>query len=368
MRIAYVVLHLDSQAMRGGVGTKILTQVRLWGESGHEVQCFLLAREEMTLPHVRVYAFNGNVGHPFGFLLREILRSRALHKMISDIRKYQPDIIYLRYGLFTVPLQNLFKISPVVVEINTNDVDEYRYRGLFFYLMNLLTRGLILGSASGFISVSGEVIGLPQNVIFRKPMRVIGNGVDLEQYPQLPAPSNTIPVLVMMASPGLNWHGIDKLLDLALQCPDLRITIIGYSPGDLGFPVPANVELLGFMEHSYIRSHLARADVAFGTLALHRKNMQGTSALKVNEALACGLPLILAYEDTNLSGLDCDYILRLPNTENNVKENVRQIRDFAYQMIGKRVDRDLVRHRIDQREKEKERLEFFSAILQSNPR
>jgi hypothetical protein len=367
MRIAYVALHFDARVISGGVGYKINSQLRLWRETGHAARWFVLTRDPVQLEETEAFQF-GASSAPLVFrpLLREISRIRALDRLIAAVAAYGPDIIYLRYGLFSIPLQKLFRIAPVVVELNTNDLDEYRYRGPFLYLANRLTRGLLLGRASGLISVSREVVRLPQNIRFGKPMRVIGNGVPLEQYPELPAPANPTPVLAMIASPGYNWHGIDKLRDLALQCPEFTIKVIGYAAGDVDFPVPPNLELLGFMQHGLIKDVLAQADVAFGTLALHRKNMQGTSALKVNEALAYGIPLILAYEDTNVSDLDSDCLLRLPNTENNVKENVGQIRDFVRRMIGKRVDRELARGRIDQRQKESERLAFFAEIVRTS--
>jgi glycosyl transferase family 4 len=367
MRIAYVALHFDARVISGGVGYKIGSQLRLWREAGHAARWFVLTRDPVQLEETEAFRFeSGPAPRLLRPLLLELSRIRALDGLIAAVAAYQPDIIYLRYGLFSIPLQKLFRIAPVVLELNTNDLDEYRYRGPFFYLANRLTRGLLLGKAAGLVSVSREVTHLPQNTRFRKPMRVIGNGVPLEQYPELPAPANPTPVLAMIASPGYNWHGIDKLRDLAVQCPEFTIKIIGYASADVDFPVPPNMELLGFMQHGFIKDILAQADVAFGTLALHRKNMQGTSALKVNEALAYGIPLILAYEDTNVSDLDCDCLLRLPNTENNIKENVAQIREFVHRMIGRRVDRELVRGRIDQRQKERERLDFFDEIVRTN--
>jgi glycosyltransferase involved in cell wall biosynthesis len=364
MRIAYVALHFDSRIMKSGVGNKIQTQVRLWRELGHEARLFLLSRDAIDLENVEPHIFTSRINFPvLRPILRELDRMQALGRLMDSVASYKPDLIYLRYGLFTFLLQNLYKIAPVVVEINTNDVVEYRYRGLFFYLMNRFTRRIVLGRASGFAPVSREIAQLPQNRIFNRPMRVIANGIDLQRYSELPAPSNSKPVLAMVASPGYDWHGIDKLCYLASQCPDFKIIIVGYSADDIDNPIPPNLELPGFVSHDRIKNILARADVALGTLAWHRIKMEEGSTLKVVEALAYGIPVILGYDDTNLSGLGCDLILRLPNTERNVIDNIQQIRDFAYRMIGKRIDRNLVELRISQREKEKSRLAFFEEIL-----
>lgn len=90
------------------------------------------------MPDASQFVFRPPRKSPSGvkFVLREIARSNALTKLISQVRQYQPDIIYFRFGLFTVPLQRLFKVAPLVLEVNSNDYAEYRSRGLFYYWLN----------------------------------------------------------------------------------------------------------------------------------------------------------------------------------------------------------------------------------------
>jgi glycosyltransferase involved in cell wall biosynthesis len=366
MRIAYVVIHLGNQLMLSGVGDKVQTHVRLWREKGHVVRLFLLTQDEPNLEGVEIYRFTPGILTPtwLRFVTREVNRSRMLKQLIEGVALYQPDIIYLRYGLFTVPLQKLYRIAPVVVETNTNDIDEYRHRGPFYYWINRFTRGILLGNAAGIITPSNEVANLPANQVYRRPIRVVSNGIDFERYESLPAPSNPTPVLAMVATPGNPWNGVDKLRQLALRCPDLKIMVIGYGPQDLDGYVPENMQLCGFVEHSHVANLLSQADVALGTMALHRKNMDEVPPLKLREALVLGMPVILSHRDPDLSDLEAEFILHLPNTENNVVENIDRIRDFAYRMIGKRADRALVRPLIDQQRKEEERLAFFAAIFE----
>ncbi len=91
--------------------------------------------------------------------------------------------------------------------------------------------------------------------------------------------------------------------------------------------------------------------------------MREASVWKIREALAYGLPVIIAYRDTDLNEVDLDTILRIPNTENNVVENAETIRKFAYGMMGRRVDINSVAPYLDQKQKEITRLEFFQQIL-----
>jgi glycosyltransferase involved in cell wall biosynthesis len=367
MRIAYVILHLDELTMQGGVGKKIQRQVNLWREMTHHVRVFILSPDEYCFDGVKSYSFDSSTSKlsKIPFLHREFSRSRVLQKIIRDVETYHPDIVYLRYGLYTVPLHKLFKKLPGVVEINTNDIDEYLYRGWFYYWVNKLTRGIIFGHAAGIVAPTFELQEMPCNQMYGKPITVVSNGIDLDDFIALPPTNNKTPVLAFVATPGYPWHGFDKIHKLADMCQDIKFLIIGYGLGDSPLSPPSNMELLGFLNKEEIRKALMKVDAVFGTLALHRKNMEEASPLKVREALAYGLPVIYAYKDTDLADLESEYLLRLPNTEYNVIDNVDRIRKFAYQMRGQRVKSQLILSRIDQRKKEKQRLAFFETILRS---
>ena len=368
MRIAYVALHLEKKYIFGGVGRKIREHVRIWNEMGHDARLFLLTPDEINLPDITSFQFGSlKKFKPLWGLEREISRSRSLGKLIQDVAEFQPDIIYLRYGLFTVPLPRLFQIAPVILEVNTDDVIEYRHRGLFFYYLNRITRGQIFGKASGFVPISHELVTRPSISRFNKPVLVLSNGIDLNTVKPLPAPCNSIPRLAFVGIPGLDWNGEDKLIEFARSVPDIQLDLVGFSCTDMpGESIPDNVVFHGLVDVAKVYEILSHADITSGTLALHRKQLQENSALKVREALALGIPIILGYYDTDVSGRDFDFVLQLPNEENNVKDNTEKIRDFVYHMVGKRVDREAIAPLIDQRKKEERRLAFFEKIINQN--
>ncbi|MBK6644603.1 MAG: glycosyltransferase family 4 protein [Anaerolineales bacterium] len=357
MRVAYVTIHVAPEIMQGGVGKKIQTQMKIWREKGHEVALFSLTPAEIPFPEERQFVFDAKTN----LLTREANRASGLMRMLDSIREYKPDVIYLRFGLYSFPLHRLFKIAPVVLETNSDDRQEYVKRGAFFYWMNRLTRNLTFGPASGIIFPSHELVDvlMPKR---DKPFRVISNGMDLSHVEALPATKNERPAVTMVCSPGMKWHGVDKLIRFAEQMPDVTVNIVGYSQKDLDVPVPFNVKLHGFLDSAGVRAVLTQTDVALGTLALHRNQMQEASVLKVREALAYGIPVVIAFRDTDLHDVNLETILRIPNTEENVTENAERIRSFAYDMIGKRVDITSVAPYLDQRKKEEARLEFFKQI------
>lgn len=366
MRIAYVIMHVEKSNMLGGVGRKIEFQTSQWRQAGHEVRPFILMPEHHG---ENIHTYQAYTRLPLvRDLTRMVSRSYALSQLIDNVKEYQPDIIYLRCGRYVFPFHSLAKVAPIILEINTKDIDEYRVRGGYFYWSHLFSRRMLFGNVSGFVAVSHEIAKAPVNSVYRKPTCVISNGIDLEKYAPLPAPKNDGPVVTMVASPGMAWHGVDKLISLAESCPDLKFNLVGYSHGNIRQSVPPNLNLPGFLQQAEVKAVLASTDVACSTLALHRNNMEEASTLKVREALAFGIPLILAYRDTDLEGLEVDWLLRLPNIPGNVSENVDTIKKFAYRMMGKRVERSLIMSRIDQRAKEQERLAFFSDITQQSTR
>ena len=357
MRIAYVTIHIAPELMQGGVGKKIKTQLDLWRKAGHDVTLFSLTPAEIPFPAERQFVFDAKTN----LLKREANRASGLMRMLESIRLYKPDVIYLRFGLYSYPLHKLFKIAPVVLEVNSDDRVEYSIRGKFFYWMNRLTRGLTFAPASGVVAPTRELTGiypLKKNQL----SAVISNGVDVNSVEILPPPKNDKPVLTLVGSPGMNWHGMDKLIQFAQTNPDIFVNIVGYSAKDVDVPIPPNVTMHGYLSYTQIREVFMQTDVACGTLALYRKNMREACPLKVREAVLYGLPLLLGYHDTDLSDLDLPTILQIPNTEDNLVTHAEQIRKFAFAMMGQRLDFNAVAPHLDQRKKEEARLAFIETV------
>jgi hypothetical protein len=275
-------------------------------------------------------------------------------------------VIYLRYGMYVFPIHRLASIAPVVEEITTNDLAQHKRLGHFYSIYNRLTRGLILQRTHGLVCLSRELASSPGIAVYQKPIVVIGDGVDLGKTRPLKAPGNQRPHLVFIGSPDAPWQGVDKLVLLANLLPDLTFHIVGYDHLDGWIALPANFVLHGYLETRQYENILEQMDLAISSLALHRIGMNESSPLKTRECLAYGLPVILPYVDTDLHDLNCDFILEIPNTEDNVKNHADRIRDFAYRMRGRRADRDILLSRIDSKQKELRRLSFFRKIVQGS--
>jgi hypothetical protein len=297
---------------------------------------------------------------------REIGRIRAAKELLMALRDFAPDVIYLRWGMYTIPMRQIFSIAPVIVEINTNDKKEHRHLGLGLDLYNRLTRSIFLRAADGMVFTSEELARDPAFTPFTGKFQVITNGIDLQHIPFYPAPANTLPRLVFLGTPGMAWHGLLKLAQLAEAHSDIIIDVIGSERDAVSGVVPTNIHFHGYLQGSALEEILAAADAAIGTLSLHVKGMNEASPFKIRDCAGRGIPCILPYFDTDLSGLQNEAVLQIPNTEDNLETHSQAIHDFVYAMRGKRLARSEIAERIDIVGKERARVAFFEQVLQEN--
>jgi glycosyltransferase involved in cell wall biosynthesis len=352
LRIAYVCYW--NLFTGDGVASKIAGQSAHWRSAGHETSVFALSR---TPPQ----GTEGGIADTTFFFDSPIERVRSTRNLIAAVEAFRPDLVYLRYDLFIPPPTGLLRRFPVVVEINSDDLNEFQPRGRLVTVYNRLQRRPILGRAAGASFVTHELAASPSFGQLRGKRRVISNGVELPEEVPEPGPANERPRLVLLGATGY-WHGVDKLVRLAAETPEIEVDIAGAASGPPA-TLPPNVRWHGHLgEHEY-RSLLARADVGVGTLALHRAGMNEASTLKVRTYLAHGLPVILGHEDTDFIGEEPWFLLRLPNVEDNVLAGAESILEFAESVRGRRVPRELVVDRISAEAKERERLRFFEEVL-----
>lgn len=355
MRIASISLHWP-RTLDSGVGKKLDRQIKTWQAGGHEARLFMHTSQYAPLSALvpaEVIPYDSA-----GTARTELNRIAATRRLVQAVRAYQPDVVYLRLAMYVYPVHQLADIAPLVGETNTNDLTQHEGLGKVFAVYNRLTRGFLLRRLDGLVAVSRELAEAPAFAVFHKPTRVIANGIDLENFTPLPAPANTRPRLAFIGNPGYPWHGVDKLVTLARLVPEVELDIIGYDRLP-GFDVlPENLHLHGYLPAEEYKKILCGAEAAISSLGLHRIGLQEASPLKSRECLALGLPLVLAYQDTDLHDLEADFLLRIPNKEDNIQTHAQAIRAFAFRMRGQRVDRSLIRS-IDQAVKERERVAFF---------
>jgi hypothetical protein len=352
MRIAYLV-YCDI-GHECGVVKKIAGQLKAWVALVHEVRLFAASPPG---PPWRGLEGVSLVSVPSTRIATHVFRTREL---VRQVLAWEPDMAYVRFHLYYPGLRRLMRRVPTCLEMNTNDLVEQRnLQPWYECLYHRATRGRALAGAAGFVCVTREIAeGLKR---FDKPVAIIANGVPLDTFDVLPAPANREPHLVFMAGEGERpWYGVDKLLAAAENFSHWTFHLVGLELAGRFSTVPPNLKSHGRMTRLEYESILRRADVGVGSLALHRNRMDEACVLKVREYLACGIPALIAYRDTDFPD-GAPFLLQLPNREDNVASHLPEIEAFVAGWKGQRVPRDAVRH-LDTEVKEQQRLAFFGRL------
>ena len=339
-----------------GVRRLILDQAAAWANADPGVQVGLFVRceagsedawrSEQNVVGVRSSRF----GMPGRFLARELLS--------AQVAMWRPDVIYLRHSTVSPSVLALAAAFPTVVGGDLDDLDELRLRSRLRFWYMRFTRERLLRRARRIMVVTSEIAQHPSIRRVNKPVDVFPNTIDVAAYPELPAPESESPRLVFIGAPGLPWAGVDKIVRLARAFPRWYFDIIGSDPEELP-GAPPNVVAHGPMTREDYLPIMGGADVAIGPLALHRKHLSETSALKVAEYLAYGIPVILASMETAFPD-GAPFLLQLPNAEGNVEGAIDEIRRFVKEWRGRRVPRDAI-SAIDAKVVEPARLRLIAA-------
>ncbi len=346
MRIAYVA-YLTARTGEG-VRAKIAAQLRSWSALGHQAELLCLT-PDATVPDyedVRVFPSAGKLG-----------RLQETRRIAAALAASEHDVAYIRYDLFVPPLRPTRRWPPVIVEVNTDDATEFRLRGRRVAAYNIVNRQLLFRGAAGAVFVSRALATSPSFAVAPTRRLVLGNGVDLDNITEAPAPANERLRFAFVGYPS-PWQAVDKVVRLARALPDARFEIVGFTRDMLGDP-PQNVIAHGPLPRHRVSEVMACCDVAIGTLGLHRKGMDETSPLKVREYLAYGLPTVIGNRDTDFSGPLPWFLLELPNIEDNVERSIDRISAFAAAVRGRRVAHSEIAA-LDLKLKEKERLAFLA--------
>lgn len=358
MKLAYLI-HLNMDA-NTGVFKKIHQQIHTWRKLGHDVELFVVTRMLSV-----AQASHDIIGGSHVFLYKTLFeRLQAMNEATKAVLKFGPDAVYSRRDVYYPPISKLSRALPLVVEINSDEEAELWQYNKVHWLYHILSRPLLDRNISGMIFVTNELSYKGYYGRLNLPKAVVANGIILSNFPQLPISTESKPNLLFLGLPAF-WHGIDKVVYLARQFPNWTFHMIGVTREDITNP-PSNMILYGQQKFEDYVKIAARCHAGIGTLALHRKGLNEGSPLKVREYLAMGLPVIIGYKDTDFSGNE-PFILSLPNTENNVRDNLKAIEEFVYQWMGKRVERVQIKH-LDYNEKEKMRLAFINKVRCGNKR
>jgi|GEM_PF-98770 len=371
MKIAYV--FSSDIWLNDGVTKKIASQAVNWNSSEVCVRRFCIvplgrhphSQADVTQLTLEPLRFTGRLARLF-----------SPTNLFADLESFAPDIVYLRYELPKPFHWKLVRKYPVIVEINTHDVREFksfasggRLLSRLKKTLNAFSRVRLLSRAKGLVVVTHELAHDSAFTGFKLPTAIIPNSIDLTRPRALKSTDvHGLPRVLFMGTPGFSWHGLDKLVTLAERTTGrLEIVIVG-AFGDSHPSLPSNVELHPLLQGTKLESVIASCHIGLGTLALHRKGMDEACPLKTRDYLAHGMPLVLGYRDSAWIGTSApEWILELPNTESNISDNVESIVSFCHAQRSRVVAQHEIAPFIDSAVLEKSRLTFMKRHGNSGP-
>ena len=357
MKILYLINYDLNE--NSGVVNKIKQQVSIWRKENRvylfSIKNLILYDDSFNIISQKQHGLKilNKRGKLFTFIR---LLSRS-YRLESSIKNIDFDIIYMRYLLYMPFLSQVIKKNRVIMEINSDDLLEYKLNSKITHYYNMMTRDKILLHVNGFVCVSHELKN--KFLKYSKPIEVIANGINVEEYQYLLETKNEKPIFVFIGSPNQSWHGIDKIEKMAQYFKNYQFYIIGISKENSD-----NVKYLGYLSNQESTEIISKCDVGIGTLSLYKTALEEASPLKTRQYFACGLPVVYAYKDSDIEG-KMDFCLKLKNSENNIEYH--QIESFVEKVFGERVYRERARafamDKLDYGKKEKLRVAFFDRIL-----
>jgi hypothetical protein len=171
-------------------------------------------------------------------------------------------------------------------------------------------KGRILKELKCAIAVSNEILNSIKKTCHSCDGFVLSNSIDTTNYlprTQIIDAKNALR-LFMLIGFNANWHGVDRLINSAFNYKGNRKIEI-YIFGETDELLKSSTENLQTIEFKFfpimskeeLDKHLLDKHIGIGTLSAHLKSLFEASPLKVREYIARGFPVIIGYEDTDLS-------------------------------------------------------------------
>ena len=374
MRIVYTIGENIKE--HSGLKNKITGQARMWRELGHDV---ILALHNEG----KVMDVGGNVLHSDEVLGRKyaiksgmLNKAYRLHRLKRQyaflenvLSIYNPDIVYGRYAL---PYINAKRAhagrGKYIIEINSNDVDEYYHNNRVLGLYNKIFRKGLVKQSAGLVFVTRELSLAKEFEWYKGAKTVIGNGIKTNGIEFVSETGNEKPKLCFVGSLNQKWHGVEKIGVLASIIVDCEFHIVGYTKEDYrmqGGMCRENIYFYGRKGEKQTKEIVSKMDIGISTLSLYKTNMEEACPLKSRLYFSLGLPVIGAYKDTDIE--QARYYLRISNRRNNVREEADSIRryiDDVFRNKEVRVEaRNFAENVLDIKVKERKRMKYFEDIM-----
>lgn len=369
MNISYLIEGPIDIANPSSVLKKILRKTNIWINQGHNVWIFSLQTGNyLDVKTSRVVIYGKEYVKSSGAISKIATIVYNSYKLFRYLKELSVDVIYSRLITYTPVLEVIFRKIPTVLEINSNEKVEYSGEAYSKYtrLYTSLLGDRLKEVASAFVFVTHELAEIYEKDLTHIPTyRVIANGYDFSKIPILNETQSSRVSLVFIISPGLPWHGLDHLVELAKNLPEYDFHVVGESGHNT-----ENVFYHGYKTGVELEEILSKSHIGVASLALERAGISEACPLKSREYFNYGLPCFGNYVDTDFIGVVSHHnpiYQQIANIDDydTSKGEIRQfVESWINQFPYKGDVRSYAQSFLDDRVKEKIRLELFCEILQ----
>ncbi|BDW92422.1 hypothetical protein MACH07_12540 [Flagellimonas marinaquae] len=378
MKIAYV-LPIDIVRYHG-VLNKVSSQISAWEKNTNTVKVFLVTSRDLSeLDSTALSSINDKKkiaaykSKKLGLLPVDLLKdwiglSSTFSEVLEAIAEFSPDIVYARSALYQPFYGKLGSKYKLVLELNTDMASEYKLQSkqsikyFLRYIYFLFTKERLFNGVSGMAAVTFDIAKASK--VKGKELEVFPNSIDISKYPELDR-VKTEKRVIFIGSPGMPWHGVDILVELAKKMPTINFDVVGISATE-HVGATKNVHFHGYLKKEEYLKLFERAACAIATLAFFRNNMEEACPLKVREYVACCKPVILPYKDTAFESLGYpDWVLQLPNSEKGILSSSGKVEAFVDKCTDFTINKEDVKKYVHVDDIEGRRLRFFEKVMNS---
>jgi hypothetical protein len=387
VRVAYIYVLMENASF--GVTQKVRQQARSIERSGMDgLDIFVLnpsVNEES--PHLKFVSFKGVSFYPVR-VFYYLFNKRSLIESAIELNKY--DRVILRHSFSDGSLLGLMNKMPVVLEFHSKIVTELEVKladtqSIVKKAIRRLRIGIekrylyrLLNKCSGFITMGEELAEHYSEKSARKtPHKIIFNGCDVSNINVTGFKKfcgNEFHLVFLGSRPD-PWHGIPRLVNAikaykeGVGQVDVNLHFVGnITAADVGV---TNTER-GFHFHGILKGKeldmvMTKMNLAACTMAQYMKQLDETSAIKTVEYLARGIPFLISYEDTALTGQDSlqGTYMKFPNDNSSI--DLQSVIEFSKRVSEDKEDvikamRDYAENECDWAVKMRQYLEFATSL------
>lgn len=351
MKIIYLCyFDLDSTKFIG-VKKKIYGQVKAMNDLKHDCSIAFCSNNMLKIDDKEIYSKAGITNY----------RKSVYNNFKKNQKLLKCDMLYIRFpGTVDYYLYKTCKLLDkknikVILELPTYPLEGeykevlYRFRKEKQYgrLIKMLANILLNNVFSKFLKKTdcNIVTYMQHNQIWGIKPIVIDNGIDTEKIKKIKKEEKVTDTFNFVTVANIaKWHGIDRVIEginnyVKNSKPEkikVILHVVGEGEGkkDLEelvekYKLNNYVKFYGLKQGKELEEIYSQANIAVGSLGLHRIGLYEGSTLKIKEYCAFGIPFILSYKEREIDD-KFKYALQLENNDSPV--DIKKCIEFYNQL------------------------------------